>query len=73
MGFSYNEPDHPVAYCKYHKWRMSARQIRAKGCLHKETSASRCPHLEPYKQHQFWVGREQLKKKRLDRKSLQTR
>lgn len=54
---TYHRPGSPAAYCLYHKWNLSVRQIRAKGCLHKKSTGSPCQHLKIYLTHPWWAER----------------
>lgn len=56
--FVYRLPDKSkrVAYCRYHRWPLSARQVRAKGCLNK--CGQRCRYLIRNEEHEWWRQRE---------------
>ena len=51
------------AYCKHHHCSMTAKQMKAKGCLQKQ-----CWHLVKNEQHQYWKQRAAMKQKRVERK-----
>ncbi len=52
----YNRPRESriVGFCKYHRWRMSAAQVKNKGCLFKENTGFWCRHFRPRLESSFW-------------------
>lgn len=44
-----------VGYCHYHKYPLTARQMRLHGCLHKK--GAWCKRFEPNLEHQWWISR----------------
>lgn len=54
----------PVAFCHNpkHKFTLSKQQLKTKGCLGKQ-----CPYLERFKNHPFWILREEKKKLKKNR------
>ena len=55
--------DNCCAYCKLHHCSMTAKQMKAKGCLQKQ-----CWHLIKHESHPYWKQRASMKQKRKDRK-----
>ena len=55
--------DNIAGYCKLHHCSMTAKQMKAKGCLQKQ-----CWHLEKNEEHPYWRQRASMKQKRKDRK-----
>jgi hypothetical protein len=51
-------PERRVGFCRYHHWYMTAKSVKAKGCLEKN-----CWYLVKWKQHPWWEQRE-LRKQR---------
>ena len=51
------------AYCKFHHYSMTVKQMKAKNCLQKQ-----CRHLVRNDNHQYWRQRESIKQKRKNRK-----
>ena len=60
----FNTQSNNVAgYCKYHKCRMTVKQIRCKNCLQKQ-----CWHFIKNEQHPWWKQRMDVKQKRKERR-----
>lgn len=46
-----------VAYCMYHKYYLTEKQMKRKGCLNKQ-----CKKLFKLDKHPYWKERERIKK-----------
>lgn len=55
MKYNHPSENRIIGFCKYHGWRMSAAQVKNKGCLSRENTGFWCRHFRPRLESSFWA------------------
>lgn len=56
-------PNEYAGYCRYHRKKLTVKDIKFKSCLMKENIGNICPHMVKY-EHPWWIEREEKKERR---------
>jgi hypothetical protein len=68
---NYSQPKSTIGFCRLHRWEMSCRQVRVKGCINPRKQCrygngqtQQCRYFLKYVDHPFWQRRMARKKRK---------